>query len=111
VFDTINVQGDRRDELEACLVAAGFHVPLYEANRRLRRALAATGIPHVFVLGRPVVPRTGPYEADEAKWRADMAALRGIFAGHEGRLESEYQAEQRRVGPDAKVATVIYSTG
>ena len=111
VFDTINVQGERRDELEACLVAAGFHVSLYEANRRLRRALEATGVPHVFVLGRPMVPRTRPYEADEDKWRAGMSILRGIYAAYEERLEAEYQAEQRRVGPDTKVATVIYSTG
>jgi SAM-dependent methyltransferase len=111
IFDTMNVQGDRRDELEGCLVAAGFHVPLFEANRRLRRALAATNIPHVFILGRPMIPAVGPYAADMAKRQADTAVLRGIFTEHEERWPAEYQAERERAGADAKVATVIYSTG
>ena len=110
IFDTMNVQGERRDELEGCLVAAGFHVPLFEANRRLRRALAATGIPHVFILGRPMIPAVGPY-TDMAKRQADTAVLRDIFTEHQERWPAEYQAERERAGADAKVASVIYSTG
>jgi SAM-dependent methyltransferase len=110
IFDTINVQGERRDELEECLVEAGFYVPFYEANRRLRRELAATGIPHVFILGRPMIVRTGAY-MDDAKRQADTDVLRRIFSEHESRLEAQYTKEQERVTADTKIAFVIYSTG
>src|SRR5205085_314263 len=96
IFDTINVQGERRDELEGALVAAGFYVPLFDFNRRLRRELAETGIPHVFILGRPMIVRTGPY-LDDAKRAGDTAILRRIAAEYDARLEAEYEEERRQV--------------
>ena len=48
---------------------------------------------------------------DKDKRQADTAVLRRIFADHESRLQAEYEEEQRQVGPNAKVAIVIYSTG
>lgn len=110
IFDTINVQGDQRDEFEEALVGAGFYIPLFEANRRMRRELAATGIPHLFILGRPVIPLTGLYR-DEVKRQEDTEVLRRIFDENRSRFENEYAEEQQRVGADAKTATVIYSTG
>jgi hypothetical protein len=110
-FDTINVQGERRDQLEQVLEDGGFVVPLLALNRWYRRALHETGIPHMFVLGQPMIPRTGEYADGGPKWDADMARLRQISAEYKNRLQAEQAVEQSRMGADAKVAQVIYSTG
>jgi hypothetical protein len=110
-FDTMNVQGERRDELEQSLEDGGFLVPLSGLNRWYRRELLDTGIPHLFILGQPVVPRTGEYADGGPMWERDMARLREVSAQYRSRLQAEKEAEQRRIGPDAKVAQVIYSTG
>jgi hypothetical protein len=110
-FDTRNVQGERRDQLERALEDGGFVVPLLALNRWYRGALHATGIPHVFILGQPMIPRTGDYADGGPKWERDMARLREITAEYRSRLAIEQEAEQSRVGPDAKMALVIYSTG
>jgi hypothetical protein len=109
-FDTVNVQGGRRDQLEQALEDGGFVVPLLALNRWYRRALAETGIPHVFILGQPMIPRTGDY-TEGPKWDTDTARLREINSEYRSRLKSEQDAEQSRIGADAKVAQVIYSTG
>jgi SAM-dependent methyltransferase len=110
-FDTMNVQGERRDQMEQALEDGGFVVPLLALNRWYRGALHETGIPHVFVLGQPMIPRTGEYAEGGPKWDRDMARLREISAEYRNRLQVEQEAEQSRIGPDAKVAHVIYSTG
>jgi hypothetical protein len=110
-FDTMNVQGNRRDELEQALEDGGFVVPLLALNRWYRRALAETGIPHLFILGQPVIPRTDEYARGDRKWKADMARLQKISTEYQSRLASEQEAEQSRIGADAKVAHIIYSTG
>jgi hypothetical protein len=110
-FDTMNVQGERRDQLEQALEDGGFVVPLRALNSSYRRALHETGIPHMFVLGQPIIPRTGEYEQGGAKWDEDMARLREISDQYRARLDAEQEAEQSRIGPDVKVAQMIYSTG
>jgi hypothetical protein len=110
-FDTMNVQGERRDQLEQALEDGGFVVPLLALNRWYRRTLHDTGIPHMFVLGQPMIPRTGEYAAGGANSERDMARLREISSEYRSRLQAEQEAEQARIGPDAKVAHVIYSTG
>jgi hypothetical protein len=110
-FDTMNVQGERRDQLEQALEDGGFVVPLIALNRWYRRALHETGIPHLFVLGQPMIPRTGEYADGGPKWDADMARLREISAEYRSRLQAEQEAEQSRIGSGARVAQVIYSTG
>lgn len=110
-FDTMNVQGERRDQLEQALEDGGFIVPLMALDRWYRQALQATGIPHGFILGRPMIPHTGEYLDDRPKWERDMARLREIGAEYERRLPEEDEAEARRIGPDARLALVIYSTG
>jgi hypothetical protein len=110
-FDTMNVQGERRDELEQALEDGGFVVPFAGLNRWYRRALRETGIPHLFILGQPMIPRTGAYADDHARWQRDMARLREIAAEYQSRLQAEGEAEETRMGAEAKVATVIYSTG
>ena len=107
----MNVQGERRDQLEQALEDGGFVVPLLPLNRWYRRALHETGIPHMFVLGQPMIPRTGEYADSGPKRDRDMARLREITAEYRGRLQAEQEAEQQRIGPDAKVAQIIYSTG
>ena len=110
-FDTMNVQGERRDDLERALESGGFVVPFAALDRWYRRALRDTGIPHLFVLGRPMIPRTGEYADDQARWDGDMARLREVDGEYRSRLQTGQEAEQARIGADAKVATVIYSTG
>ncbi len=110
-FDTMNVQGERRDDLEQALEDAGFVVPFAGLNRWYRRALRETAVPHLFILGRPLIPRTGGYADDQAKWERDTARLREVAAEYESRLQAGREAEEARAGGEAKVATVIYSTG
>jgi hypothetical protein len=110
-FDTLNVQGERRDQLEQALEDGGFVVPLLALNRWYRQALRQTGIPHMFVLGTPMIPRTDEYAGGGPKWDADMARLSAIVTEYRSRLEAEQNAEETRIGPESKVAQVIYSTG
>ncbi|APW61811.1 class I SAM-dependent methyltransferase [Paludisphaera borealis] len=110
-FDTMNVQGERRDQLEQALQDGGFVVPLLALNRWHRQELHKTNIPHMFVLGQPMIPRTGEYASDDLKWDHDMARLREISTEYRSCLQAQQEAEQERIGPDAKVAHVIYSTG
>jgi hypothetical protein len=110
-FDTMNVQGELRDELEQALEEGGFVVPFAELNRGYRQALRETSIPHVFILGRPMIPRTDTYADDQARWEQDTARLREIAATFESRFQAERAAEEARAGGEAKVARVIYSTG
>jgi Methyltransferase domain len=110
-FDTMNVQGERRNQLEQALEDGGFVVPYLALNKSYRKALQDTGIPHGFIMGQPMIVRTGEYAGGGPKWDRDMARLREISAEYQRRLEAEQWAEQRRIGPDSKVAHVIYSTG
>ncbi|WP_435011274.1 hypothetical protein P12x_002581 [Tundrisphaera lichenicola] len=110
-FDTMNVQGERRDQLEQALEDGGFVVPLRAPNQWHRQVLRESNIPHLFILGRPMIPRTGEYANDVPKWDRDMARLREIGVEYRGRLQAEQEAEQQRIVPDAKVAYVLYSTG
>jgi hypothetical protein len=106
-FDTINVQGESRDQLEKALEDGGFWVPFRLLDSWYRRELRETGIPHVFILGQPMIPQTGVYAGGGAKWETDCERLRAISAEHRSRSE----AEQSSWSPDAKVAQLIYSTG
>jgi hypothetical protein len=108
-FDTMNVQGERRDVLEQALADAGFHVPLHKSNTWLRRSLRETAIPHVFILGKPMIPRHGEYAFDEEKVKRDQARLMAIFAEYQQRAQAEHQGT--KVSPEAKTAVVIYNTG
>lgn len=110
-FDTMNVQGERRDLLEETLVEAGFFVPLYELNRWYRRALQETGISHLFIMGRPMIPKTGPYAEDGARWQQDTAVLRAISQEFFERAQAEHAAEIANADPEARTAMIIYSTG
>ncbi len=110
-FDTINVQGEERTQLEQALVDGGFVVPLLRLDRWYRQALCETGIPHAFFMGIPWIPRTGEYADDEPRWERDMARLREIRVEYDSRVKAESKDEESCLDPDAKVANVIYSTG
>lgn len=112
IFDTMNVQGDRRNNLEAALVDAGFVVPFFELNRWYRSELDKTGLPYVFVLGNPIIPWHGDYAENESKRDADMEILRSITTKFYERQQADLEAENEKLrDPAAKIATVIYSTG
>ena len=50
IFETMNVQGEARNQLETVLLNAGFFLPLYDTERWYRAKLKATGIDHVMIL-------------------------------------------------------------
>ena len=113
MFDTINVQGERRDELEECLVGAGFVIAFYELNRWYRKQLAQTGIPYVLVLGCPMIPFGGLYENDEVRRQRDTEILQEIEKEYQTRRTTTFEEEQKRLNEstDARYASVFYSTG
>lgn len=114
-FDTMNVQGEHRDHLESELVAAGFYVPLANLNRWYRQLLASTGIPHVFLLGVPVILQRDdlpyPYKDGSLEYERDAGRLRDLTLDFRSRAKDEYAKEQESVNNETKQAQVIYSTG
>jgi hypothetical protein len=110
-FFTQNVQGELRDELEQALADGGFAVPFLALTQSYRRALRETRIPHVFVLGHPWVTDADGYERGNPNRESAVARLKEISAEFHGRMAAEYEDENRRFGPDAKLAHVIYNTG
>lgn len=114
-FDTMNVQGERRDHLESALVSAGFYVPLANLNRWYRQSLAATGIPHMFVLGIPMIPQRDdmpyPHKRGSPEYERDVGRLRDVTLEFRSRAEAEYAEEQTTVTAESKHAQLIYSTG
>jgi hypothetical protein len=105
LFEVVARDADLPNAVEAILAGEGFHVPNLSLNRRARGQLAATGIPHVFLLGRPVIPRLGVYE-DEQLRRRDTLILREIV--------SRYAPYAKTIDAppdhcDAKTAVITYS--
>lgn len=110
-FDTMNVQGERRDVLEQALADGGFHVPLLALEQWYRRTLRETGIPFVFILGRPRIPHYHIEGYDQSRRAEDEVRLQAIHQEYESRIRAESEAEQSRVGLRTKTAVVIYNTG
>ena len=114
-FDTMNVQGEHRNQLEDALADAGFYVPVHTLNKWYRKALAGTGIPHVFVLGSPMISRhddcSYSHKRGSPQYERDIGILRGLTTEYRSRMETEYEREQRSVDETTKHAQVIYSTG
>ena len=114
IVDTLNVQGDERTVLEASLLDAGFFIPGQEAERWYREQLAATGIVHAMVLGRPMIPRGDQYPPDEfaACARRDQAILASFRAAYEARVDAAVPEAQRRLADGVtRIAHVLYATG
>jgi hypothetical protein len=114
-FDTMNVQGERRDQLEDALADAGFYIPLHALDKWYRKALADTGIPHMFVLGAPMIPQRDdypyPHKRGSPEYDRDVQILRDLTTEYRSRMEPEYEQEQQSVDDKTKHAKVIYSTG
>lgn len=112
-FDTMNVQGVSRDLLERTLMDAGFYVPLYNLNKWYRQSLADTKIPHVFLLGSPIIPQSSdyPHKHDSVEYKRDREILHNITKEYRSRMKAEYEKEQQAIGENAKLANIIYSTG
>jgi SAM-dependent methyltransferase len=114
IVDTLNVQGDARNELESCLLQAGFFIPGHEAERWYRDRLDETRIVYAMVLGRPIIPQWGQYAPEEAEQRTqrDKAILASFRAEYEARAEAGgLEAQRRVVDGVTKIAHVVYSTG
>lgn len=109
----MNVQGERRDQLEDALANAGFCVPLRVLNKCYRQALADTGIPHLLVLDAPMIPKRDdypyPHKRGSPKYNRDIKILRDITADYRSRMQPEYENEQQNVDETRKHALVIYS--
>lgn len=111
IFDTINVQGERREFFEDSLVNAGFLIPFYELDRWYRAKLNETKLPYVFILGNPMLPAYGIY-ADREKREHDTQILRKITTEYREKQQLELESEREKLkNPTAKIASIIYSTG
>ncbi len=106
VFETQNVQGERRETLEQALLDAGFVIPLVESERWYRHAAQATGIEHAFVLGNPI-PIGEQRNDDEAR-----EVLRGLFEEYQTLRELEFERTKPLLEhSNTKIAQLIYNTG
>lgn len=112
IFDTMNVQGERREMLEESIVDAGFFLPYYKLNVWYRAKLNDTGIPHSFILGQPF-PRRGDDADAETKWQNDKQILQAITAEFRGKQQAEAETVKKHFAehPETRTANVIYSTG
>jgi Methyltransferase domain len=111
IFDTTNVQGERREILEETLVNAGFLIPFYELNCWYRIKLNETKLPYMFVLGNPMLPAYGVY-SDSEKREKDMKILQEITSEFRAKQQESLKTEQEKLSdPNGKIATIIYSTG
>lgn len=112
IFDTINVQGERREMFEQSLVDAGFLIPFYELNLWYRSQLNKTKLPYVFVLGNPIIPWHGEYSDNAEKREQDMKILQEITRVYREKQQQELETEKEKLkNPIAKIASIIYSTG
>jgi hypothetical protein len=105
IFDVVTADTSVQNAVEECLAEAGFHVPNLKVSRRARGQLAATGIPHVILLGRPIIPRLGIYLDDALRMR-DTLVLREIVARY---LPYADKYPMPADNFDAKTAVVSYS--
>ncbi|MCA9716652.1 MAG: class I SAM-dependent methyltransferase [Myxococcales bacterium] len=114
IFDTNNVQGERRTAIEDALIGAGFYIPGNASERWYRERLAETGIVHIMILGRPRIPGRGQYPEDEFEQRAreDQAILDRFTDEYRARCAAENDEVQRVLNERARrVAIVVYNTG
>lgn len=114
-FDTMNVQGEQRNQIEKCLADAGFYVPRHAADEWYRKALDETGIPFVMILGNPF-----PYRGDERyngengddNFQVDRIKLRSFGEEYmRRRTEEAAQNEHLFTDGNTKIAHIIYNTG
>jgi Methyltransferase domain len=114
ICDTLNVQGEQRNNIENALVEAGFFVPGLQADQWYRQQLDATGILYMMVLGNPMIPHWGQYENKGGKdqEQKDREILRTFSAEYAERrkLNAAQDRANYKEGID-KIANVIYSTG
>ncbi len=111
-FEVKNVQAERCDHLESALADAGFLVPSLESNRWFRKTLRDTGIPHIFILGRPVIQPAPAHRQDPTLLARDRAILRQPEPEFQVRQRKEHElAKKRAEDPEVRFAQLIYGTG
>lgn len=115
IFDTMNVQGERRSMLEDSLLAAGFYLPNQKTERWYRGQLDATGIAYTMILGRPFVSGASKYprQGDPTATReSDERLLRSFEAEYDARLaDEEAESVARQTDGHTIAAYLVYSTG
>ncbi|MBZ0309518.1 MAG: hypothetical protein K8I82_25875, partial [Anaerolineae bacterium] len=116
IFSMMNVQGELQNTIETVLAEAGFLVPFYEPTLWYRKQLVETGIPHVFILGQPIVQRGDERyrtESGEKQIEQDQQVLRSFGEAYKQRLEKERETIQRLLDTanHVKIAQVVYNTG
>jgi SAM-dependent methyltransferase len=114
IIDTINVQGESRNLIEDCLMAAGFYIPFHESERWYREQLDASGIVYSMVLGCPRIPARDQYPPEHfSEFRArDQKILDSFRVEYERRRQEEAVHVNATINdPTAIVAHVVYATG
>jgi Thiopurine S-methyltransferase (TPMT) len=105
IFQTMNVQGLRRDEIEDSIAEVGFGIPLRETERWYRSALRATAIEFLMILGRPRARGPGKSEKDQER-------LDALSSEYRIRADQELEATRAKFeAADVRIAHVVYSTG
>lgn len=106
-FFTMDVSGQRRDEIEECLVQSGFVVPRLGVEKWFQKALNDTGIADIVLVdGQPTLQKTWKYRLNKRKWQTDTARLESIFQEYQTKLHAAHE----NLPSDTKMAKVIYST-
>jgi hypothetical protein len=115
IFDTMNVQGERRTLIEHCLTTAGFFVPGRAADEWYRSVLNDTGIAYIMILGQPFPRRDSQRhkgKTGEKKYQADLELLRSFEDEYSRRLTEEMAETERKLTDGVtKPAHIVYSTG
>ncbi|MEH1940399.1 MAG: class I SAM-dependent methyltransferase [Nostoc sp.] len=114
IFDTQNVQGDYRNQIEDSLLDVGFYIPFHKSERWYREQLNSTGIVYVMVLGGPLIPQWGQYGDDDWNTRAsqDQEILYSFYSEYQKQREQESKEVQEILkGKQTKIAHVVYNTG
>lgn len=111
---TMNVQGNKRTEIENSFLAAGYFLPNIKAEQWYRNKLEETGILYAMVLGNPMVPSWGQYENKGGKEQEekDKAILKSFREEYVERLKKNYEEDKGNFKPEIdKLAYIIYNTG
>lgn len=114
IASTMNVQGQKRSDIENAFAKSGYFIPNMEANQWYRKKLEETGILYVMILGNPMIPQWGQYENNGGKKQEeeDKEILRSFRSEYQERLNINYEKDKENYRPEIdKLAYIIYNTG
>ncbi|MEP0265484.1 class I SAM-dependent methyltransferase [Dokdonia sp.] len=114
ISSTMNVQGEKRTEIENAYVRSGYFIANLEAEQWYRKKLEDTGILYVMILGNPMVPQWDQYQNKGGKEQEekDKEILRSFRTEYQERLQVNYEKDKETYRPEIdKLAYIIYNTG